>query len=192
MTTKYCMECGRELPTHAKFCASCGAEQLPSDQTERPGIGSGVQEVTATSNAVRTPEETHQQTDELSPGTPTHAPPPRPAPGSSQERSGRRWMTVVWYVIAVAIWILFAVPYGAALGPPTGFFASLVGTFALAALVRGIYAHFKDRRFWSPWLFILAALFAFGGMASDRQQEQAEGKRGLARATCAEECTETN
>lgn len=38
-------------------------------------------------------------------------------------------------------------------------------SLAVAAVIRGIYVLLKKRQFWSPWVFLIAAILAIGGYA---------------------------
>jgi hypothetical protein len=72
----------------------------------------------------------------------------------------------VGYVVCIALWLLSAVPL-ARLSSDEGGGAGIAAVylaagFALAVVTRGIYAWRRRRPFWSPWLFVVAAVLAFG------------------------------
>jgi membrane protease YdiL (CAAX protease family) len=90
-------------------------------------------------------------------------------PGESQtyaeDRLRRlRRRRVVGYLVCIALWLLSAVPL-ARLSSEEGGGADVAAAFlaaglALAVISRGIYAWRRKRRFWSPWLFVVAAVLA--------------------------------
>ena len=92
-------------------------------------------------------------------------------PGESQtyaaDRDRRlRWKRAAGYVISVALWLLSAIPLARLSdddGGGTGItVAYLAAGLAIAVVIRGIYAWRMKRPFWSPWLFVVAAVLAFG------------------------------
>jgi membrane protease YdiL (CAAX protease family) len=90
-------------------------------------------------------------------------------PGESQtyaeDRLRRlRRRRVVGYLVCIALWLLSAVPL-ARLSSDEGGGADVAAAFlaaglALAVVSRGIYAWRRKRPFWSPWLFVIAAVLA--------------------------------
>lgn len=92
-----------------------------------------------------------------------------------ERREDRSAARVAAWVAAVAAWIFFSVQVTAGesvsyqLGEVIG---SLAVTLAVAAILRGIYWLIRGRSvpFWSPWLFVVAAvigLLARAGQLSD-------------------------
>src|SRR5215210_1106634 len=99
-------------------------------------------------------------------------PPPESQP-SAQAPSGQlsRWITAVLYVGAAAAWIVLSyrrpdddVSGAEQAGQVTG---SLIGTLLIALLVRLVYVKLLRRKdrvgFWSPWIFVIAAVIGLFG-----------------------------
>lgn len=93
------------------------------------------------------------------------------------ERPRRRWILVLGYVVAVAIFVL-----GTSFEWATG----IAGLF-WASILRGIYIWIRRRRgadkaFMSPWLFVLAGLLAAVTLAGKRvADEDATSNRAVER-----------
>jgi hypothetical protein len=71
---------------------------------------------------------------------------------------------VVGYSVCIAFWLLSAVPL-ARLSSDEGGGADVAAAYlavglGIAVVSRGIYAWRTRRRFWSPWLFLIAAVLA--------------------------------
>jgi hypothetical protein len=71
---------------------------------------------------------------------------------------------VVGFSVCIALWLLSAVPLarlssdeGGGAGVAAAYLAAGLG---IAVVSRGIYAWRTRRPFWSPWLFLLAAVLA--------------------------------
>lgn len=83
---------------------------------------------------------------------------------AEDRRKRRRHRRVVGYLVCVALWLLSAVPLARLSGDEGGgadvVAAFLVVGLALAVIIRGIYARRTGRSFWSPWLFVIAAVLA--------------------------------
>ncbi len=71
---------------------------------------------------------------------------------------------LVGYSLCVALWVLSAVPLArlsSGEGGGTGVAAAYLGAgLGIAVVLRGIYALLGKHRFWSPWLFVIAAVLA--------------------------------
>lgn len=71
---------------------------------------------------------------------------------------------LVGYSLCIALWLLSAVPLARLSsdeGGGTGVAAAYLGAgFGIAVVIRGIYALLRKHRFWSPWLFVIAAVLA--------------------------------
>ena len=83
----------------------------------------------------------------------------------AEDRKKRlRQRRLVGYLVSIALWLLSAVPL-ARLSSDEGGGADVAAAFlaaglALAVVSRGIYAWRRRRPFWSPWLFVIAAVLA--------------------------------
>jgi len=88
--------------------------------------------------------------------------------GHSDEDRGRPWVRSLFFVLAIAAWILFSLrpPEGRAGSEQAGYVVgSLVGTLLLALLIRFLYVKVTSgRRVWSPWLFVIAAAIGLLGL----------------------------
>jgi hypothetical protein len=90
----------------------------------------------------------------------------------ADERSTRRHRRrVVGFSVCIALWLLSAVPLARLSSDDGGgagvAVAYLVAGIGVALVTRGIYAHARRRSFWSPWLFVTAAVLAlmsYGGL----------------------------
>lgn len=86
---------------------------------------------------------------------------------------------VVGFVVGVVLWVVSVVPLaresiderqGAAV---VGVYLAVAAiTLGAGAVVRGVYALLGKRRFWSPWVFLLAALLAIVGYAIQSAGEE--------------------
>jgi hypothetical protein len=77
---------------------------------------------------------------------------------------------LVGFWVCVPLWLLSLVPLarestdgreGAALVAVYVVVGAI--TLGVAAVIRGVYVMLSEKRFWSPWLFVLAALVAVVG-----------------------------
>ena len=107
----------------------------------------------------------------------------RSAPGEDgrtweEERTLRlRRNKVVGYVVTVLLWLLSAVPL-ARLASDEGGGAGVAAVFlavglGIAILLRAIYARQRGRAFWSPWLFVIAAVLAIASYGIQSAGEKA-------------------
>jgi hypothetical protein len=71
---------------------------------------------------------------------------------------------LVGYSVCIALWLLSAVPLarlssdeGGGTGVAAAYLAAGLG---IAVVSRGSYALLRKRPFWSPWLFVIAAVLA--------------------------------
>jgi cation transport ATPase len=99
--------------------------------------------------------------------------PVTPTPGErwqayEKDRAGRRLRRrLVGFLVTVPIWVVSVVPLAReSIDGREGARAAAVylaaGAFTLgiAAVIRGLYALLRKRHFWSPWLFVVAAVVA--------------------------------
>jgi hypothetical protein len=68
------------------------------------------------------------------------------------------------FSVCIALWLLSAIPLarlssddGGSVGVAAAYLAA---GFGIALVTRGIYARLRQRPFWSPWLFVTAAVLA--------------------------------
>jgi hypothetical protein len=90
-----------------------------------------------------------------------------PGAGETYEEDRRRRLhrgRVVGFSVCIALWLLSAVPLarlssdeGGGAGVAAAYLAAGLG---IAVVIRGIYAWRTRRPFWSPWLFLIAAVLA--------------------------------
>ena len=73
------------------------------------------------------------------------------------------------YALCIALWLLSAVPLvrlssdeGGGTGVAAAYLAAGLG---VALVSRGIYKLLRGRPFWSPWLFVIAAVLAIASYA---------------------------
>ena len=99
-----------------------------------------------------------------------------------QDRAKRRRRgRLVAYGLCIALWVLGVVPLARdATDAREGWDVVLVYLVAgaislgIAAVIRSVYALLrKRRRFWSPWLFLIAAVLAVAGYAVQSAGEEA-------------------
>ena len=76
---------------------------------------------------------------------------------------------VLGYALCIALWLLSAVPLvrlssdeGGGTGVAAAYLAAGLG---VALVSRGIYKLLRGRPFWSPWLFVIAAVLAIASYA---------------------------
>jgi hypothetical protein len=94
---------------------------------------------------------------------------PEPDAEKDHSASGRPWLRWIAYAGAVLLWVA-----ASALKIPL-----LIAGFFWAAVIRGIYVFVRRRRnpshpFWSPWLFVLAALCSLLAIAGQQAREGSE------------------
>ena len=112
--------------------------------------------------------------------------PDRPTSGEgdtyTEERTRRlRRRRLLGFAVCVALWVLSVVPLARdATDGREG--ASVVAVYLVAGaislgaavVIRGVYVLLRQRRqFWSPWLFVLAALLAVMGYAVQSAGDEA-------------------
>ena len=85
-------------------------------------------------------------------------------PYAEERRTRLRRRRVVGFSVCIALWLLSAIPLarlssddGGGLGVAVTYLAA---GFGIALVIRGIYVLLKKRAFWSPWLFVTAAVLA--------------------------------
>lgn len=83
---------------------------------------------------------------------------------AEERRTGLRRRRFVGFSVCIALWLLSAIPLarlssddGGGVGIAVAYLAAGIG---IALVTRGIYALLKKRTFWSPWLFVTAAVLA--------------------------------
>jgi hypothetical protein len=89
---------------------------------------------------------------------------------------------VVGFSVCIALWLLSAVPLarlssdeGGGAGVAAAYLAAGLG---IAVVSRGIYAWRTRRPFWSPWLFLLAAVLAILSYEVQSAGDKATAKPG--------------
>jgi hypothetical protein len=100
--------------------------------------------------------------------------------GEARDRAGRpQWLRVTAYVLAIAAWLLFSIPRrgtdGTAYWLGEIFGAALI-TLSIPLLIRLIYWQAKRRspRFWTPLIFVLAAVLAVFVKVSTNASEEVQ------------------
>ena len=87
---------------------------------------------------------------------------------------------LVGFSVCIPLWLLSLVPLaresmdgreGAA--AVAVYLAVGAVSLGVAAVIRGIYVLLKERQFWSPWVFLIAALVAIVGYAVQSAGEEA-------------------
>ena len=83
---------------------------------------------------------------------------------AEERRTRLRRGRFVGFSVCIALWLLSAIPLarlssddGGSVGVAVSYLAA---GFGIALVTRGIYALLKKRTFWSPWLFVTAAVLA--------------------------------
>lgn len=79
---------------------------------------------------------------------------------------------LVGFFVCIALWVLSVVPLAResmhareGAGAVAVYLAVGSITLGAAAVIRGIYFLLRKQRFWSPWVFLLAAVLALAGYA---------------------------
>ncbi len=105
---------------------------------------------------------------------------------SKRLRRGR----LVGYALCIALWLVSAIPL-ARLSSDEGGGAGLAAAYLAAGLgialvSRGIYTRLTRRPFWSPWLFVIAAVLAIVsyGIQSAGERAAEPVSRVLMHTTC--------
>ena len=77
---------------------------------------------------------------------------------------------VVGFVLCGLLWVLSVVPLAResmdgreGVGRVGVFLAVAAISLGVAAVIRGAYVYLRNHRFWSPWVFLIAALLAVVG-----------------------------
>jgi hypothetical protein len=77
---------------------------------------------------------------------------------------------VVGFSVSIPLWVLAVVPLARetmdgreGAGAVAVYLAVGAITLGVAAVIRGIYVMLAKRRFWSPWVFLIAAVLAVAG-----------------------------
>lgn len=88
---------------------------------------------------------------------------------------------IVGYSVCIALWLLSAVPL-ARLSSDEGGGADVAAVYlaaglGIAVVSRGIYALRTKRPFWSPWLFLIAAVLAIISYAVQSAGEEVASPR---------------
>jgi hypothetical protein len=100
---------------------------------------------------------------------------------AENRRTHRHRVHLVALFVSIAIWLLSAVPL-ALLSSDQGGGAVITAAYlaaglAIAVVIRGIYAWRTGRFFWSPWLFLLAAVLAIMSYAVQSAGEKGASPR---------------
>lgn len=97
---------------------------------------------------------------------------------AEERRTRLRRNRFVGFSVCIALWLLSAIPLARLSGDDGGGVGVAVGYltagFAIALVTRGIYALLRKRTFWSPWLFVTAAVLAIMSYAVVSAGEQVE------------------
>jgi len=70
---------------------------------------------------------------------------------------------LVAYALSIALWLISAIPLARLASDDGGAGVAaiyLAAGLAAALTIRGLYALTTRRRFWSPWMFVIAAILA--------------------------------
>ena len=70
---------------------------------------------------------------------------------------------LVGYGLSIAVWLISTIPLARLASDDGGAGVAaiyLAAGFAIALAIRGVYALTTRGRFWSPWLFVIAAVLA--------------------------------
>ena len=67
---------------------------------------------------------------------------------------------LVGYALAIALWLTSTIPLARLVSDDGGAGVAIYlgAGLAVALAIRGVYALMPRRRFWSPWLFVIAAI----------------------------------
>jgi hypothetical protein len=100
---------------------------------------------------------------------------------AENRRTRRRRRRLVGFSVCVALWLLSAVPL-ALLSSDEGGGADVAAAYlaaglGIAVVSRGIYARLTRRPFWSPWLFLIAAVLAILSYAVQSAGEEVASPR---------------
>ena len=83
---------------------------------------------------------------------------------AEERRTRLRRGRFVGFSVCIALWLLSAIPLarlssddGGSVGVAVAYLAA---GFGIALVTRGIYTLLRKRMFWSPWLFVTAAVLA--------------------------------
>jgi hypothetical protein len=98
-----------------------------------------------------------------------------------ERRTRRRRGRLLGFAVCIALWLLSALPLarlssdeGGGTGVAAAYLAAGLG---IAVVTRGIYALLRKRPFWSPWLFVIAAVLAITSYAVLSAGEQVASPR---------------
>jgi hypothetical protein len=79
---------------------------------------------------------------------------------------------LVGFALSVALWMLSVIPLAResmhgreGAGAVAVYLAVAAITLGAAAMIRGVYFQLSRERFWSPWMFLIAAVLALVGFA---------------------------
>ncbi|MGE5272428.1 MAG: hypothetical protein ACM3QU_01470 [Verrucomicrobiota bacterium] len=93
---------------------------------------------------------------------------------------------MVGYAVCVPLWLLSAVPLarlssdqGGGLGVTAIYLAA---GLAIAIVFRAVYARWAGRPFWSPWLFVIAAVLALASYGVQSAGEKAAAPSAISRS----------
>ena len=89
---------------------------------------------------------------------------------AEDRRARLRRDRLVGFAICIPLWVLSVVPLAResldgreGAGAVAVYLAVGAISLGVAAAIRGVYALLRKRRFWSPWVFVLAALLSIAG-----------------------------
>lgn len=103
------------------------------------------------------------------------------APGSSDRtyEDQRRTRRLVGFSVLLPLWVLSVVPLAResmdgreSTDAVLVYLAVGAITLGVAAVIRGVYASLARPRFWSPWVFLIAAVVALAGYAVQSAGEE--------------------
>jgi hypothetical protein len=91
--------------------------------------------------------------------------------GNSGSRLARVYsLRFVGFLVLIPVWALSAVPLARELlhgrdgARVVLTYLAVAGiSLGIVAVIRGVYARLMERRFWSPWMFLVAAVIALAG-----------------------------
>ncbi len=94
---------------------------------------------------------------------------------------------LVGYGLSIALWLISAIPLARLTSEGgEGAAAYLAASLAVAFVIRWVYTLTTRRPFWSPWLFVVAALFAiasYGIQSAGDEPFRPEAARWLEAST---------